>query len=92
MFSRSLPQEIWRLSIFNGNLVWKKNLGLPNNPYGSVDGKFGILYLTEANSDQFTILSKVRLLDKSRCWAPLALSRGKLIIHDDKQMKCMLVK
>ncbi|WP_419194304.1 PQQ-binding-like beta-propeller repeat protein [Novipirellula herctigrandis] len=58
----------------------------------SVDGKFGILYLTEANPNQFTILSKVRLLDKSRCWAPLALSRGKLIIRDDKQMKCLLVK
>lgn len=58
----------------------------------SVDGKFGILYLTEANPEQFTILSKVRLLDKSRCWAPLALSRGKLIIRDTNQMKCLLVK
>ncbi|MFK8114285.1 MAG: PQQ-binding-like beta-propeller repeat protein [Rubripirellula sp.] len=58
----------------------------------SVDGKFGILYLTKANSTEFKILSQVRLLDKSRCWAPLALSRGKLIIRDDKQMKCLLVK
>ena len=58
----------------------------------SVDGKFGILYLTEATPERFTILSKVRLLDKSRCWAPLALSRGKLIIRDTNQMKCLLVK
>ena len=58
----------------------------------SVDGKFGILYLTEANPKEFRILSKVRLLDKSRCWAPLALSRGKLIIRDDDEMKCLLVK
>lgn len=65
---------------------------IANDEIISVDGKFGILYLTEANSDQFTILSRVRLLEKSRCWAPWALSCGKLSIRDSNQMECLLVK
>ncbi|TWT81491.1 outer membrane biogenesis protein BamB [Planctomycetes bacterium CA13] len=58
----------------------------------SVDGKKGVLYLLEATPERFNVLSQAQLLDRSTCWAPLALSRGKLIIRDDKQMKCLLVK
>jgi hypothetical protein len=58
----------------------------------SVDGKKGVLYLLEATPERFNVLSQAQMLNRSSCWAPLALSRGKLIIRDDKQMKCLLVK
>lgn len=58
----------------------------------SVDGKKGMLYLLEATPERFYVLSQAQMLRRSACWAPLALSRGKLIIRDDKQMKCLLVK
>ena len=58
----------------------------------SVDGKRGTLYLLAATPERFTVLSQAQILRRSACWAPLALSRGKLIIRDDQQMKCLLVK
>ena len=58
----------------------------------SVDGDKGRLYLIEPSPDGFKELSKAKLLDTNTCWAPLALSDGKLLIRDQKQMKCVVVK
>jgi hypothetical protein len=58
----------------------------------SVDGVQGILYLIEPNPKEFKKLAEVKLLDTQQCWAPLALSGGKLLIRDQKQMKCVNVK
>jgi outer membrane protein assembly factor BamB len=58
----------------------------------SVDGNKGWLYLIEPSPDGFKELSKAKLLDTITCWAPLALSDGKLLIRDQKQMKCVVVK
>ncbi len=58
----------------------------------AIDGKDGKLYLLDATPERFTVLSEARMLIHSRCWALLALSRGKLIIRDQKQMKCLIVK
>ena len=58
----------------------------------TIDGKDGKLYLLEATPEKFTVLSVAQMLDRSMCWAPLALSRGKLIIRDQKRMKCLIVK
>ena len=43
-------------------------------------------------SNQVKELTKAKLLDTNTCWAPLALSDGKLFIRDQKQMKCVAVK
>ena len=59
--------------------------------YNPASGKQVLLYLLEATPKRFTVLSKAQMLDRSRCWTPLALSRGKLIIRDQKQMKCLIV-
>ena len=40
----------------------------------------------------FKMLSKAKLLDSKEEFAPLALSDGKLVIRDEKQMKCFQVK
>ena len=58
----------------------------------SVDGVKGILYLVEPNPKGFKKLAEAKLLNTQQCWAPLALSDGKLLIRDQKQMRCVNVK
>jgi outer membrane protein assembly factor BamB len=57
----------------------------------SNDGE-GTLYLIDPSPAGFKVLSKAKLLDTKMAWAPLALSDGKLVIRDQKQMKCVQVK
>jgi outer membrane protein assembly factor BamB len=58
----------------------------------SVDGRDGILYLIEPNPEGFKKLASADLLDTKECWGPLALAEGKLLIRDQKQMKCVAVR
>lgn len=58
----------------------------------SVDGRDGILYLIELSPEGFKPLAKADLLDTEECWGPLALSNGKLLIRDQKRMKCVAVR
>jgi outer membrane protein assembly factor BamB len=58
----------------------------------SVDGREGILNLIEPNPEGFKRLASAKLLDTNECWGPLALSEGKLLIRDQKQMRCVVVK
>ena len=51
-----------------------------------------MLYLIEPTPAEFKVLAKAELLDTKQAWAPLALSNGKLLIRDQKQMKCILLK
>jgi len=55
----------------------------------SVDGRDGFLYLIDPSPEAFKPLAKAKLLDTQTCWAPLALCDGKLLIRDQKQMKCI---
>jgi outer membrane protein assembly factor BamB len=52
----------------------------------------GMFYLIEPTPAGFKMLSKAKLVDSKEAWAPLALSDGKLIVRDQKQMKCVQVK
>ena len=58
----------------------------------SIDGNKGFLYLIEPSPDGFKKLASAKLLDTNTCWAPLALSDGKLLIRDQKQMRCVAVR
>ena len=58
----------------------------------SVDGRQGILYLVEPGPAGYKELAKARLLDTNECWGPLALVDDKLLIRDQKQMRCVVVK
>jgi len=58
----------------------------------SVDGRDGILYIIEPNPEGFKKLASVDLLDTKECWGQLSLSDGKLLIRDQKQMKCVAVR
>ena len=58
----------------------------------SVDGQKGILYLIEPNPAGYKELANAKLLDTNECWGPLALVDGKLLIRDQKQMRCVVIK
>lgn len=86
---------------FDGNVKWmtkrsplfdKGGFILVDGIFLSIDGNKGFLYLIEPDPAGFKVLSKAKLLDTNQCWAPLALSDGKLLIRDQKQMKCVLVR
>ena len=85
----------------NGNVKWKTGRSpafdkggfiLADDLILSIDGIKGILYLIEPSPDGFKELASAKLLDTNQCWAPLALSDGKLLIRDQQQMKCVLVR
>jgi outer membrane protein assembly factor BamB len=56
----------------------------------SVDGN-KTLYLIEPDPSGFKPLASAELLEAGENWAPIALADGKLLIRDQKQMKCLLV-
>ena len=56
----------------------------------SVDGNT-MLYLIDPDPSGFKPLSSVELLEPGENWAPIALSDGKLLIRDQKHLKCLQV-
>ena len=56
----------------------------------SVDGN-KMLYLIEPDPSGFKPLASAELLEQGENWAPIALSDGKLLIRDQKQLKCLKV-
>ena len=84
-----------------GNIKWKTNRSplfdkggfiLVDDMILSVDGNKGFLYLIEPVPTGFKKLASAKILNTNQCWAPLALSDGKLLIRDQEQMKCVLVR
>ena len=82
----------------NGTIKWKTKKNplferggfiLADDMLISVDGNKGYLYLIDPSPAGFRPLAKAKLLDTKTCWAPLALSDGKLLIRDQKQLKCV---
>jgi len=49
------------------------------------------LYLVEPDPSGFKPLASAELLEPGQNWAPLALADGKLLIRDQKQLKCVAV-
>ncbi len=85
----------------NGKVMWKTGRSplfdkggfiLVDGLFLSVDGNKGFLYLHEPNPNGFKELARAKLLDPGENWAPLALTDGKLLIRDQKQMKCVAVR
>jgi outer membrane protein assembly factor BamB len=54
-------------------------------------GKTGVLSLFELNDAGPKLLGKTKLLEAKdgKAWAPMALSQGKLVLRDQRQMKCL---
>ena len=56
----------------------------------STDGN-KMLYVIQPDPSGFKPLASVELLEQGENWAPLALVDGKLLIRDQKQLKCVKV-
>jgi hypothetical protein len=56
----------------------------------STDGN-KMLYLIEPDPSGFKPLASAVLLDQGENWAPIALADGKLLIRDQKNLKCVVV-
>jgi outer membrane protein assembly factor BamB len=85
----------------NGNVKWKTGRSpvfdkggflLADGLIFSMDGRKGILYLIQPDPSGFKPLASVKLLGENECWGPLALSDGKLIVRDQEQMKCVVIR
>ena len=50
-----------------------------------------MLYLIEPDPSGFKPLASAELLEAGENWAPIALVDGKLLIRDQKQLKCLKV-
>jgi outer membrane protein assembly factor BamB len=57
-----------------------------------VEGKTGVLRLVEARTDEYRELAHAPVLSGHDVWGPMALSDGKLILRDMRQMVCLDVK
>lgn len=57
-----------------------------------IDGKKGTLHLIDPSPDEFKELAQAQVLSGKEIWAPMALSDGKLLVRDQREMKCLSVK
>jgi outer membrane protein assembly factor BamB len=83
----------------DGDIKWKTGDDPSFNKGGSiladglllsVDGS-RMLYLIEPDPSGFKPLASAELLEPGENWAPLALADGKLLIRDQKHLKCLAV-
>jgi outer membrane protein assembly factor BamB len=83
----------------DGQIKWKTGEAPAFNKGGSVladglmlsvDGN-KMLYLIEPDPSGFKPLASVELLEPGENWAPIALADGKLLIRDQKSLKCLKV-
>ena len=57
-----------------------------------LEGKTGILRLVEARTDEYRELAQAQILGGHDVWGPMALSEGKLVLRDMRQIVCLDVK
>jgi len=85
----------------DGTVKWRtKDIeGAPNFERGGImladgmlyviEGQKGTLHLVEPSPEGYKEVSRVKLLEGKQMWAPMALSDGKLLLRDQRQLKCL---
>ncbi len=82
----------------SGKLKWKTgtapsfgrgNCMFANGMIYMIDGRDGTLRLIETNPAKYTELASAQVLSGKNVWAPLAISGGKLLVRDARQIKCV---
>jgi outer membrane protein assembly factor BamB len=85
--TRKLPTARLGLPKFDrGNLI------LADGMLFILDGAKGSLHLTAPSAHGYKELARAKVLGGKQIWAPMALSRGRLLIRDQTQMKCLDLK
>jgi len=54
-----------------------------------MDGRTGELHIVDPSPSGFKSLDKAKVLDGREIWGPLALADGKLVLRDQRQLKCL---
>jgi outer membrane protein assembly factor BamB len=65
---------------------------LADDMFFILEGKTGMLHLVEARTDEYRELAQAQVLSGHDVWGPMALSDGKLVLRDMRQMVCLKVK
>jgi len=83
-----------------GNVKWKTGRR-PNFDWGgmiwaddhvlAMDGATGILRLIKPDPQGYKEVAKASILGGRQIWGPMALADGKLVLRDQRQMKCLEV-
>ena len=91
MLCMTLGGEIkWRTKGVPGLPLFERgNLLLADGMIVSLDGKTGVLHLVEPTTEGYKELARTKVFDGNKMWSPMALSRGKLLLRDQEQMKCL---
>lgn len=85
----------------DGKVLWRTSdtEGLPTFERGSLlfadgliiglHGKRGTLHLIEPSPGGYKELAKAKLFSGRDMWAPMALSQGKLLVRNQRELKCV---
>lgn len=65
------------------------NLLLADGMIISLDGRTGILHLVEPSPEGYRELAQAKIFDGNQIWAPMALTQGKLLLRNQKLLKCL---
>lgn len=84
----------------DGEMKWRTRdtSGLPRFERGGLlsaggiiinfDGKRGTLHLIEPTPEAYKEIARAEIFEGAQMWSPLAYSRGKLLVRNQKEMKC----
>lgn len=85
-------KRLWNTKETNEPIFERGSIILADDMLIGLDGKSGILYLVEPNSEKYKQLAAFKVVDGRELWAPLALSEGKLVVRSQDTMKCLDLK
>ena len=82
----------------DGKVKWKTNRS-PNFDWGGIvfadgvilimDGMTGVLRMVQPDPKGYKELVQARILGGRQIWGPMALADGKLVLRDQRQIKCL---
>ncbi len=81
---------LWRTADTDGLPTFERgNLLLVDGLLIEFDGKKGTLHLIEPSPEGYREVARTELFSGNEMWAPMALSQGKLLVRNQKEMKCV---
>lgn len=84
-----------------GEVAWrtKDAKELPNFERGNLlfadgmivilDGRTGVLHLVDPSPEGYKELAQAKIFEGKEMWGPMALSDGKLVLRNQKEMRCL---
>jgi outer membrane protein assembly factor BamB len=81
---------LWRTADTDGLPTFERgNLLFADGLIIGLHGKRGTLHLVEPSPEGYKELAKAKLFSGRQMWGPMALSQGKLLVRNQKELKCV---